>query len=381
MEQLSTVTCLLFEPLALRSITVRNRIVISPMCMYASTDGFATDWHLVHLGSRAIGGAGIVFTEAAAVEPRGRISRNDLGIWLDDHVRMLRRINDYIVAQGAVAAVQLAHAGRKGSVGTPWELPRGAVAPEDGGWIPLAPTDERDMPHYPQPHAMTVAEIHAHVEAFVQATRRAAEAGFGIVEIHAAHGYLLHEFISPLANRRTDSYGGSFENRVRFLLDVTEAVRAAWPAEKPLFVRVSVTDWEAAGWTIDDSVRLAPLLAERGVDVFDVTTAGIGRSPLEHAAQGPGYQVPFAERIRREAGIKTMAVGVILSGTAANAVIAEGHADLVAIGRLALGEPYFPYRAARELGVELKWPDRYRRAIMQEPVSPSIMTTAQSIEP
>jgi 2,4-dienoyl-CoA reductase-like NADH-dependent reductase (Old Yellow Enzyme family) len=345
---------------------VRNRIVVSPMCMYASTDGFATDWHLVHLGSRAIGGAGIVFTEAAAVEPRGRISRKDLGIWLDDHVPMLARVNEYVVSQGAVAALQIAHAGRKGSVGTPWELPRGAVAPEDGGWIPIAPSDERDMPHYPQPHALTVDEIREQSEAFAHAARRAAEAGFGIVEIHAAHGYLLHEFMSPLANHRTDAYGGSFENRVRFLLEVTEAVRAVWPADKPLFVRVSATDWEAGGWTIEDSVRLAPLLAERGVDVIDVTTAGIGRSPLEHAAQAPGYQVPFAERIRREAGVKTMAVGAILSGTAANTVIAEGQADLVAIGRLALGEPYFPYRAARELGVDLKWPEHYRRAILQQ---------------
>jgi 2,4-dienoyl-CoA reductase-like NADH-dependent reductase (Old Yellow Enzyme family) len=337
------------------------------MCMYASTDGFATDWHLVHLGSRAIGGAGIVFTEAASVEPRGRISRRDLGIWLDDHVPMLARINAYIVAQGAVAALQLAHAGRKGSVGTPWELPRGAVDPENGGWVPVAPSDERDMPHYPLPQALSVAEIHEQIDAFAQAARRAAEAGFGIVEIHAAHGYLLHEFLSPFANHRTDAYGGTFENRTRFLLEVTDAVRAAWPAEKPLFVRISAVDWEPGGWTIEDSVRLAPLLAQRGVDVIDVTSAGIGRSPLESAAQAPAYQVPFAERIKRESGVKTMAVGVILNGKAANAVIADGHADLVAIGRLALGEPYFPYRAARELGVELKWPEHYRRAIMQEP--------------
>ena len=360
------VTCPLFEPLTLRSITVRNRIVISPMCMYASDDGFATDWHLVHLGSRAIGGAGIVFTEAAAVEPRGRISRRDLGIWRDEHVPMLARINDYIVAQGSVAALQLAHAGRKGSVGTPWELPRGAVDPENGGWIPVAPTDERDMPHYPLPHALSAAEIREQIDAFGEAARRAAEAGFGIVEIHAAHGYLLHEFMSPFANHRTDAYGGSFENRVRFLLEVTEVVRAVWPAEKPLFVRISAIDWEPGGWTIEDSVRLAPLLAERGVDIVDVTSAGIGRSPLESAAQGPGFQVPFSERIKRETGIKTMAVGAILSGKAANAVIADGHADLVAIGRLALGEPYFPYRAARELGVELRWPEHYRRAILQE---------------
>jgi 2,4-dienoyl-CoA reductase-like NADH-dependent reductase (Old Yellow Enzyme family) len=232
--------------------------------------------------------------------------------------------------------------------------------------VPIAPSAERDMPHYPLPHELDGAEIQQQIDAFAQATRRAAEAGFGIVEIHAAHGYLLHEFMSPLANHRSDAYGGTFENRVRFLLEVTDAVRAAWPAEKPLFARISATDWEAGGWTIEDSVRLVPLLVERGVDVIDVTSAGIGRSPLENAAQAPGYQVPFAERIRRETGVKTMAVGRILSGTAANAVIADGAADLVALGRLALGEPYFPYRAARELGVELPWTEHYRRAILQE---------------
>jgi 2,4-dienoyl-CoA reductase-like NADH-dependent reductase (Old Yellow Enzyme family) len=359
------VTCPLFEPLALRGVTVRNRIVVSPMCMYASENGFAADWHLVHLGSRAVGGAGIVFTEAAAVEPRGRISRLDLGIWLDEHVEMLARVNRFIESHGAVGALQLAHSGRKGSVGPPWER-RGWVEPENGGWVPLAPSAERDMPHYPLPHELTVAEIGEQIDAFAQATRRAAQAGFGIVEIHAAHGYLLHTFMTPLANHRTDAYGGSFENRVRFLLEVTDAVRAVWPAEKPLFTRISATDWEPGGWTIDDSVRLAPLLAQRGVDVIDVSTAGIGRSPLESAAQAPGYQVPFAARIRRDTGVKTMAVGLILSGAAANAVIADGSADLVALGRMALGEPYFPYRAARELGVELKWPEHYRRAILQE---------------
>jgi 2,4-dienoyl-CoA reductase-like NADH-dependent reductase (Old Yellow Enzyme family) len=334
--------------------------------MYASENGFATNWHLVHLGSRAIGGAGIVFTEAAAVEPRGRISQLDLGVWLDEHVGVLREINAFIESQGAVAALQLAHSGRKGSVGPPWER-RGWVEPERGGWVPLAPSAERDMPHYPLPHDVSVAEIHEQIDAFAQAARRAAEAGFGVVEIHAAHGYLLHEFMSPLANHRDDAFGGSFENRVRFLLAVADAVRAVWPAGKPLFTRISATDWEDGGWTIEDSVRLAPLLAQRGVDVIDVTTAGIGRSPLEHAAQAPGYQVPFAERIKRDTGVKTMAVGQILSGKAANAVIAGGSADLVALGRLALGEPYFPYRAARELGVDLPWPEHYRRAILQDP--------------
>jgi 2,4-dienoyl-CoA reductase-like NADH-dependent reductase (Old Yellow Enzyme family) len=357
----------LFEPLDLRNVRVRNRLVVSPMCMYSSTDGFATDWHLVHLGSRATGGAGIVFTEAAAVEPRGRISQLDLGIWRDEHVEQLARVNAFVESQGAVAALQLAHAGRKGSVGPPWDRTRGWVEPERGGWVPVAPTEERDMPHYPVPHALDLAEIHEHVALFEAAAVRAAAAGFGIVEVHAAHGYLLHEFLSPLANKRTDAYGGSFENRARFLLEVTTAVRRVWPDGKPLFVRISATDWESGGWSLDDSVRLATLLAERGVDVIDVSSAGIGRSPLELAAQSPGYQVPFAERIRRECGVKTMAVGQILSGAAANDVIAGGHADLVAIGRLALGEPYFAYHAARELGVELPWPDRYRRATLLQP--------------
>jgi 2,4-dienoyl-CoA reductase-like NADH-dependent reductase (Old Yellow Enzyme family) len=359
-------TASLFAPLDLRGVRVRNRVVISPMCMYASTDGFATDFHLVHLGSRAVGGAGIVFTEAAAVEPRGRISSLDLGIWRDEHIEPLARVNAFVVAQGAVCALQLAHAGRKGSVGPPWDPRRGCIAPEDGGWTPLAPTEEKDMPHYPLPHAMELDEIHEHVALFAAAAARGVRAGFAILEIHAAHGYLLHEFLSPLSNKRTDAYGGSFENRARFLLEVTDAVRAVWPDDKPLFVRISATDWTDAGWTLDDSVRLVPLLTARGVDVIDVSSAGIGRSPLEMAAQAPAYQVPFAERIRRECNVKTMAVGQILSGTAANDVIANEQADLVAIGRLALGEPYFPYLAARELGSELAWPDRYRRAMLMQ---------------
>jgi 2,4-dienoyl-CoA reductase-like NADH-dependent reductase (Old Yellow Enzyme family) len=357
----------LFEPLDLRGVRVRNRLVVSPMCMYASVDGFATDWHLVHLGSRAVGGAGIVFTEAAAVEPRGRISQHDLGIWRDEHIEQLARINAFVVAQGAVCALQLAHAGRKGSVGPPWDPKRGCVAPEDGGWVPVAPSEERDMPHYPLPHALALDEIHEHVALFAAAAARAARAGFGIVEIHAAHGYLLHEFLTPLANKRTDAYGGSFENRVRFLLEVTEAVRRVWPDDRPLFVRISATDWTDGGWTLDDSVALAPLLAARGVDVIDVSSAGIGRSPLEMAAQAPGYQVPFADRIRHACNVKTMAVGQILDAEAANDVIASGHADLVAIGRLALGEPYFAYHAARTLGADLAWPDRYRRATLLQP--------------
>lgn len=354
---------MLFDPLTLRGLTVRNRIAMSAMCQYMSHDGFATDWHLVHLGSRAVGGAGIVFTEAAAVEPRGRISQYDLGIWNDEHVEMLERVNRFVESQGAAGALQLAHSGRKGSVGPPWDR-RGWVEPKDGGWVPLAPTAEKDMPHYPLPHAIDRGEIAEMVHAFREAARRGDDAGFAIIEIHAAHGYLLHEFLTPLANKREDEYGGSFENRTRFLFEVTDAVRSAWPESKPLFVRISATDWEPSGWTIEESIELARLLVQRGADVIDVSSAGIGRSPLEHAAQGALYQVPFSERIRREANVKTMAVGMITTGAQAESVIASGAADLVAIGRRSLGDPYFPYRAARELGAAFPLPKPYIRAMI-----------------
>ena len=355
---------MLFEPLTLRGVTLRNRIVVSPMCQYSSEDGFATDWHLVHLGSRAVGGAGLVFTEAAAVEPRGRISPLDLGIWRDEHVPMLQRVNTFIEAQGAIAGSQLAHAGRKGSVGPPWTSPRGWVTPEHGGWEPIAPTAEKDMPYYPLPHALGVDEIALLVRQFADAARRSDEAGFKITEIHAAHGYLLHEFMSPLSNQRDDRYGGSFENRIRFLLEVTDAVRAVWPESKALFVRISATDWDPAGWSIEDSIELAKRTKTRGVDLIDVSSAGIGRSPLESAAQAPLYQVPFSERIRREAGVRTAAVGMITTGTQAESVLQSGHADLVALARHYLGEPYFPYRAAQEIGENLNWPRQYRRAVL-----------------
>jgi 2,4-dienoyl-CoA reductase-like NADH-dependent reductase (Old Yellow Enzyme family) len=353
----------LFEPLTIRGVTLRNRIVVAPMCQYSSRDGFAADWHLVHLGSRAIGGAALVFTEAAAVEPKGRISQLDLGIWKDDHVDMLARVNRFIEEQGALAATQLAHSGRKGSVGPPWDR-TGWVPPEKGGWIPVAPSALRDMPHYPLPHALTGAEIAEMVRSFAVAARRSDAAGFAVTEIHAAHGYLLHEFLSPLSNARHDAYGGSFENRCRFLFEVTDAVRAVWPERKPLFVRISATDWDDRGWSVDDSVELAKVLAARGADVIGVSSGGVGHSPLEHAAQAPLYQVPFAARIRREAGVMTAAVGLINTGTDAAAVIADGSADLVAIGRKYLGDASLPYRMAHEIGAELAWPPQYRRAIV-----------------
>lgn len=353
----------LFEPLTLRAVTLRNRIVVAPMCQYSSQDGFASDWHLVHLGSRAIGGAGLVFTEAAAVEPKGRISQLDLGIWNDAHVEKLAHLNRFIEAQGATGAIQLAHSGRKGSVGPPWDR-TGWVPPEGGGWIPVAPSPIRDMPRYPVPHELTAAEIAEIVGSFVAAARRSEEAGFAIAEIHAAHGYLLHEFLSPLSNERTDRYGGSFENRCRFLLEVTDAVRAAWPERKPLLVRISATDWHERGWTVDESVELSKALVARNVDMICVSSGGVGFSPLEHGSQAPLYQVPFASRVRHEAHVPTMAVGLINNGPDAASVIGGGHADLVAIARKYLGDASLPYRMAQELGVELAWPVQYRRAFI-----------------
>jgi 2,4-dienoyl-CoA reductase-like NADH-dependent reductase (Old Yellow Enzyme family) len=275
---------------------------------------------------------------------------------------MLARVNRFIEEQGAFAAIQLAHAGRKGSVGPPWDR-TGWVPPEKGGWVPVAPSPVRDMPHYPLPHALSVAEIDDMVQSFVAAARRSDAAGFAIAEIHAAHGYLLHEFLSPLSNTRDDAYGGSFDNRCRFLLAVTDAVRAVWPERKPLFVRISATDWNERGWTVDESVALAKLLAARGADVIGVSSGGVGHSPLEHAAQAPLYQVPFAARIRREANVMTAAVGLINTGTDAETVIAEGSADLVAVARKYLGDPSLPYRMAHEIGADLKWPPQYRLAI------------------
>lgn len=353
----------LFEPLTLRSVTLRNRIVFAPVCQYSSEDGFASDWHLVHLGGRAVGGAGLVFTEAAAVEPEGRISQLDLGIWKDEHIEKLAQVNRFIEGQGAVAAIQLAHAGRKASVGPVWDR-TGWVPPEQGGWIPLAPSPIRDAPRYPLPHELTPGEIAEIVRAHAAAAQRSDAAGFGFVEIHAAHGYLLHEFLSPLSNTRTDAYGGSFENRCRFLIEVTDAVRAAWPERKPMIVRISVTDWDDRGWTLDDSVELSHVLKAHSADMISITSGGVGFSQLERDAHGPLYQVPFSSRVRRQVDVPTMAVGYINNGPDAAAVIADGHADLVAIARKYLGDPSLPHRLAHELGVELPWPNQYQRAII-----------------
>jgi 2,4-dienoyl-CoA reductase-like NADH-dependent reductase (Old Yellow Enzyme family) len=351
----------LFTPLTLRDLTLRNRIVVSPMCEYSSVDGFANDWHLVHLGSRAVGGAGLIMTEAAAVTADGRISPEDLGIYDDAHVAPLKRIVDFIEAQGAVAGIQLAHAGQKASTPSPW-IGGTRVLPEDGGWSPIfAPSGRAFSDGYQVPQALTIPEIAAIVQAHAVAAERALRAGFKVVEVHAAHGYLGHSFLSPLTNERTDRYGGSLENRARFLFEVVDAIRAVWPTGLPLFVRISATDWVEGGWTLDESIVIARELKVRGVDLIDCSSGGI--VPIAKIPVGPGYQVPFAAAIRSEARIATGAVGMITEAQQAEAILAEGKADVVLLARELLRDPYWPLHAALELGVEGTWPNQYARAI------------------
>ena len=350
----------LFSPLTLAGITLPNRIVVSPMCQYSCHDGFATDWHLVHLGSRAIGGAALILTEATAVSPEGRISPQDLGLWKDDHIAPLVRVVDFLHAHGARAGVQLAHAGRKASMSPPWE-PHRVVPPAEGGWTNvLAPSAIPFANDFPQPHALDHEGITRIKVAFRDAAIRAHSAGFDVVEIHAAHGYLLHEFLSPLSNHRTDQYGGSFENRARLLLEVTTEVRAAWPAHLPLFVRISATDWTPGGWNPDESVELARLLNARGVHLLDVSSGGniaTAKIPV-----GPGYQTAFAERIRRESGLPTGAVGMITSPAQADHILRTGQADVVLLARELLRDPYWPLHAAQALHQDTSWPVQYLRA-------------------
>lgn len=349
----------LFEPLIIKDVTLRNRIGVSPMCQYSSTDGFATDWHLVHLGSRAVGGAALVFSEAAAVSPEGRISSSDLGIYLDAHVDALRQSTSFISQNGAVPGIQLAHAGRKASTPAPWAGGK-PVAQVDGGWLPVGPSPVAFDPTHPVPVELTVQQINAIVADFASAAQRALAAGFKIVEVHAAHGYLLHEFMSPLSNLRTDEYGGAFENRVRLTLQVTEAVRQVWPESLPLFVRISASDWVEGGWSINDSVKLARLLKQAGVDVIDCSSGG---NALVHIPLGPGYQVAFASQVKAEAGISTAAVGMITSPQQADQIVRTGQADIVLLARELLRDPYWPAKAARELGKSLtEAPKQYLRA-------------------
>jgi 2,4-dienoyl-CoA reductase-like NADH-dependent reductase (Old Yellow Enzyme family) len=352
----------LFSPLTIRGITLRNRVAVSSMCEYSSDDGFSSDWHLVHLGCRAVGGAGLVMTEATAVTAQGRITPGDLGIYKDEHIANLARIVAFIKRHGAVPGMQLAHAGRKGSCRLPWE--GGAPLPRDeGAWRTVAPSPLPFNPTDPVPAELSPPEIHAIVEAFATAARRALAAGFEVIELHGAHGYLMHEFESPLANHRTDEYGGSFENRIRFPLEVARAVRAAWPERLPLFVRISATDWKEGGWTLDDSVALAARLKGEGVDLIDCSSGGT--APDAKVPFGPAYQTPFAERIRRETGIRTGAVGLITEAHQADEIIRSGRADLVLMAREFLRDPYWPLHAARTLGADLAPPVQYSRAFLK----------------
>lgn len=349
----------LFSPLRLRGVELKNRIAISPMCQYSSEDGFANDWHLVHLGSRAVGGAGLVLTEATAVSPEGRISPSDLGIWKDEHIPFLKRITDFIRQNGSVAGIQLAHAGHKASSQKPWDGGRYAT-PEEGGWQPFAASEHPLAAESKHAEALTLDGIQQVVDDFKTAAQRALEAGFQVIEIHAAHGYLLNGFLSPLVNKRTDEYGGSFENRIRLLLTIVEETRVIVGEDFPLFVRISASDWVEGGWTIDDSVALARILHENGVDLIDCSSGGL--APPSAIKTGPNYQVPFAETIKAKVGIKTGAVGMITSATQADEIIVANKADLVLIARESLRNPTFPLSAAYELGHDVQWPIQYDRA-------------------
>lgn len=349
----------LFSPLTLRDVTLRNRIAVSPMCQYSCTDGFATDWHLVHLGARAVGGAGLVLAEATAVLPEGRISPHDLGLWRDEHVEPLARVARFVRAQGAAPGLQLAHAGRKASAARPWDGGR-PIAPADGGWPVVGPSALPWDDGWPAPAALDEAGIARVIEAFARAAERALAAGFEVLEVHAAHGYLLHAFLSPLTNRRDDRWGGDLAGRARLLEAVVDAVRARWPARLPLLVRISASDWAPGGLDGDAAVEVARRLAARGVDLVDCSSGGA--VPTAKIPVGPGFQVPFAARVRAEAGVASGAVGLITEPAQADAIVRDGQADLVLLARELLRDPHWPLRAARELGHEGPWPAQYLRA-------------------
>ena len=349
----------LFRPLKLRDVVFKNRIVVSPMCQYSSRDGFANEWHLVHLGSRAVGGAALVFTEATSVSPEGRISIDDLGIWKDEHIDYLKKITGFVLQQNAVPGIQLAHAGRKSNRTSQWKGDR-LLLSEEGGWQTVAPSAIPFSADAAQPVELTSEGIVKVVGDFRNAAVRALKAGFIVAEVHAAHGYLIHEFLSPLTNKRKDSFGGSFENRIRLLLDVVTAVRSVWPDGYPVFVRLSTIDWREDGWSLEDSIALAKILLEKGVDLIDCSTGGA--VPGLTIPAGPGYQVQFAEQIRKQSGIPTGAVGIITTPAQAEGIISGGQADIVSLAREFLRDPYFPLRAATELGVDVQWPVQYERA-------------------
>ena len=333
---------LLFSPLKIKDIVFKNRVVISPMCMYSAVDGFANDWHLVHYGSRAVGGAGLIIQEATAVSEEGRISTGDLGLFREEHIQMLGRITSFIHQHGAVAGIQLAHAGRKGCSDT------------------VAPSAIAFSPDFDEPRALDQEGIRKVISDFRIAATRALKAGYKLIEIHAAHGYLVHQFLSPLSNHRTDSYGGSFENRIRLLLEILKEIKSVWPDNLPLFVRISATDWAEGGWDVEEAVQLASILKDNGVDLIDSSSGGL--VPYQKIPLGPGYQVPFAERIRAESNILTAAVGLITNGRQAEDILQKGQADLILIARESLRDPYFPLHAAKLLGEDLAWPRQYLRA-------------------
>jgi 2,4-dienoyl-CoA reductase-like NADH-dependent reductase (Old Yellow Enzyme family) len=350
----------LFDSLKLRDIEFVNRIVVSPMCQYSCENGMATDWHLVHLGSRAVGRAAAVIAEATAVTADGRISPQDLGLWSDAHIEPLRHVFSFVAEQGAVPGIQLAHAGRKASTNQPWNGGK-PIPPAEGGWTPIfAPSALAFVEGHQVPQALSAAEINAIVQAFADTARRAEAAGARLIELHAAHGYLLHEFLSPLSNQRTDQYGGPFENRIRFTCEVVAAVRRVWPERYPLWLRLSATDWTEGGWTVEESAELARRLQPMGVDLFDCSSGGnVARAKIP---VGPGYQVAFAEQIRREAGVLTGAVGMITDPAQADQIIRSGQADVVILARQFLRDPYWPLLAARALGHDIHWPLQYERA-------------------
>ena len=349
----------LFQPLKIKSVTLPNRLVVSPMCQYSSKDGFANDWHFVHLGSRAVGGAALIIAEATAVSPEGRITPNDLGIWKDEHIAELKKITSFIKSQGSIPGIQLAHAGRKASHHVPWQG-GGPLKENENPWETLAPSSIAFKEGEPLPKELDQKGIEKVITDFEKATERVIEAGFEVIEIHGAHGYLLHEFLSPLSNKRQDAYGGNFENRCRFVLETVKAIRKKWSSERPLFYRISATDWVDDGWSINDSIRLSSMLKDHDVDLIDCSSGGNVsgvRIPV-----GPLYQVPFSEQIRQKAQIKTGAVGMITTFSEAENILQNEQADLIVMARQFLRDPYFPMHAAKELGVDLRWPVQYERA-------------------
>ncbi|MEH6765805.1 MAG: NADH:flavin oxidoreductase/NADH oxidase [Aequorivita antarctica] len=351
---------LLFSPLKIKTKIFKNRMVVSPMCMYSSEDGFANDFHLVHLGSRAVGGSALIIQEATAVSPEGRITHGDMGLWKDEHIKKSKQIVDFVHSQNALIGIQLAHAGRKASYQLPKDGAR-KIAPElENGWQTVSASALSFRESEPIPVALDAEGIEKVKIDYAEATRRAEKAGYDVVEIHAAHGYLFHQFYSPLANKRSDEYGGSFENRIRFLLEVTKVVRKEWSDEKPLFVRISATDWTEGGWTIEDSVKLSVKLKELGVDLIDTSSGG--NVPHATIPSEPGYQVPFAAQIKKEAHIFTGAVGQITTAAQSEEILKEGKADLILYARESLRQPYFPLHAAHELDVDVDWPLQYERA-------------------